>query len=173
MIPFHYQNIPNQVYLWNRSHFQCIRKHHLLSFLYEINADSCNLLGQISLVLIRPTNFQSQLWLEIWSSVSWYKLTHGYEMMHNIWSSIENKPCCFSRSTVKFQGQTGQKNRRFWPELNVSRLQLKFAVTDGFEMRHRAWCGIEKATYCIERPSIEFQGHAGQKMDDFDPNRAF
>ena len=30
-------------------------------------------------------------------------------MMHKAWSSIEDVPYCFSRSSVKFQGQTGQK----------------------------------------------------------------
>ena len=51
MIPFHYQNIPNQVYLWNRSHFQRIIEHHLLFFLYEIYAGNCNLLG-LGLILV-------------------------------------------------------------------------------------------------------------------------
>ena len=31
-------------------------------------------------------------------------------------------PYCFSGSSVKFQVYTGQKNRRFWPELSISGL---------------------------------------------------
>ena len=31
------------------------------------------------------------------------------EMMHKAWSSIEEVPYCFSRSSVKFQGPTGRK----------------------------------------------------------------
>ena len=34
--------------------------------------------------------------------------TNGYEMMHKAWSSIEGVPYCFPRSSVKFQGHTGQ-----------------------------------------------------------------
>ena len=30
-------------------------------------------------------------------------------MMHKAWSKIEDVPCCFPRSSVKFQGHTGQK----------------------------------------------------------------
>ena len=33
----------------------------------------------------------------------------------------------------------GTKNCRFWPELSVSGLYLKFEFTDGFEMMHKAW----------------------------------
>ena len=33
-----------------------------------------------------------------------FEFTDGYEMMHKVWSSIEEVPCCFSRLSVKFQG---------------------------------------------------------------------
>ena len=33
------------------------------------------------------------------------------------WSSIEEVPYCFWRSSVKFQGHSAKKNRRFWPKL--------------------------------------------------------
>ena len=57
----------------------------------------------------------SGLWLQ-------FEFTNGYEMMHKGWISIREVPYCFeiSRSSVKFQGHTGQKNCRFWPELSVS-----------------------------------------------------
>ena len=38
-----------------------------------------------------------------------FEFTNGYEMMHKVWSSIEKVPYSFSRSSVKFQGHTGQK----------------------------------------------------------------
>ena len=60
--------------------------------------------------------------------------TNGYEMMHKAWSSIEEVPYCFSRSSVKFQGHTEQKNRQFWLEFSNSGLKL----TDGFEMMDKA-----------------------------------
>ena len=44
-------------------------------------------------------------------------------MLHKAWSSIEEVPYCFWRSSVKFQGHSAKKNRRFWPKLGISRLK--------------------------------------------------
>ena len=44
-------------------------------------------------------------------------------MLHKAWSSIEEVPYCFWRSSVKFQGHSAKKNRWFWPKLGVSRLK--------------------------------------------------
>ena len=54
-------------------------------------------------------------------------------MMQKAWSGIEEVPYCFPGSSVKFLGHTAKKNHRFWPELSVSGLQLKFEFTDGIE----------------------------------------
>ena len=35
-------------------------------------------------------------------------------------------------------------------------------------MMHKAWCSKEEVPYCFPRPSIKFQGHKGQKIDDLD-----
>ena len=35
-------------------------------------------------------------------------------------------------------------------------------------MMHKAWCSIEEVPYCFPSPSIKFQGHKGQKIDDLD-----
>ena len=94
-------------------------------------------------------------------------------MMHKAWSSIEEVPYCFWRSSIKFQGQTAKKNRWFWPKLGVSGLQLQFELTDACEMMHKAWSNTEEVPYCFPRSSIKFQGHTGQKIADFDPNWAF
>ena len=61
------------------------------------------------------------------------------------------------------------KNRRFWRKLSVSRLQLKFEFTDGFEMVHKAWCSIEKVPYCFWGSSIKFQDQMGKKNHKFSP----
>ena len=42
-------------------------------------------------------------------------ITNGYEMMHKACTVIEEVPYCFSRSSVKFQGHTGQKIVDFDP----------------------------------------------------------
>ena len=42
-----------------------------------------------------------------------FGFTNGYEMMHKAWSSIEEVPYCFSRSSVKFKGRTALKIVKF------------------------------------------------------------
>ena len=65
------------------------------------------------------------------------------------------------------------KNRRIWPKLGVSRLQLQFEFANGYEMLHEAWNSKGEMPYRIPRSSIKFQGHTGQNITDFDPNWAF
>ena len=67
----------------------------------------------------------------------------------------------------------GYENHRFRPRLGVSGLSLQFEFTDGFEMICKAWSSIEEVPYCLSRSSIKFQGHAGQKIANFDPNWGF
>ena len=37
----------------------------------------------------------------------------------------------------------GAKNRQIWLRLGVSGLLLQFEFTNGYEMLHKAWSGIE------------------------------
>ena len=89
-------------------------------------------------------------------------------MMHKAWSSKEELPNCFSRPS-NFKVTWLEKNGRFWPKLGVSRLELKFEFTDGFEMMQKAWCSIENMPYYFPGSSIKCQGHAGWKIDDVNP----
>ena len=50
------------------------------------------------------------------------EFTNGFEMMHKAWCCLGEVPYCFLRSSVKLQGHTAKKNRRFWPKLGVSGL---------------------------------------------------
>ena len=52
----------------------------------------------------------SGLWLH-------FDITDGYGMIHKAWSSIKEVPYCFSRSSIKCQGHTGQKIADFHPNL--------------------------------------------------------
>ena len=45
-----------------------------------------------------------------------FEFTNGYEMMHKAWSSIEEVPYCFWRSSVKFLGHTALKSVEFDPD---------------------------------------------------------
>ena len=50
----------------------------------------------------------SGLWLQ-------FEFTNGFEMLHKAWSSIEEVPYCFLRSSIKFQGRTALKIVEFDP----------------------------------------------------------
>ena len=71
----------------------------------------------------------------------------------------------------------GTTNRQFWPELSISGLYLQFEFTSGFEMLHKAWCGIEEVPYlfiylfvCVCVWSFtKFQSHTGWNIDDLNP----
>ena len=83
-------------------------------------------------------------------------------MLHKAWSSIEEVPYCFWRSSGKFQGHTAKKNRRIWLRLGVSRLLLQFEFTNGYEMLHKAWSSKEEVPF-FSRSSVKFQGHTAKK----------
>ena len=69
--------------------------------------------------------------------------------------------------------QTDWQNRRFWPEMGFFRLFLQFDFTDGYELMHKAFSGIEAVGCHLSRSSVKFQGHMGLIINDFDPNWAF
>ena len=73
-------------------------------------------------------------------------------MMHKAWSSIEEVPYCFWRSSVKFQGHTAEKIVNFdlnwaFPDCH-SRLNSLMATK---------WC--TKLEVTLKRCPIVFQGH--------------
>ena len=89
-------------------------------------------------------------------------------MMHKAWSNIEEVSYCFSRSSINFQGHTGQKIANFYPNWVFPDCNFSLNSPDGFEMMHKAWCSIEEVPYCFPRSYIKFQGHKGWKIDDLD-----
>ena len=96
-------------------------------------------------------------------------------MMHKAWSSIEEVPYCFSRSSVKFQGHTALKFVEFdpnsaFPDCNSS-LNSPMAMKCCTKLETAK--GRCPMPYCFPRSSIKFQGHRGQNITDFDPNWAF
>ena len=87
-------------------------------------------------------------------------------MVYKASSSIEEVPYCFSRSSITFQGHTGQKKSPILTR--IERFQFEF--THGFEIMHKAWRNIEEVPHCFLRSTIKFQGHTGWKIDDLNPN---
>ena len=89
-------------------------------------------------------------------------------MMHTAWSSIEETPYCFSRSSVKLWGHTGNNIADFesnwaFPDL------LQFELKNSFEMMHKACHSIEEVPYCFSRSSIKFAGNTVPKINDSNP----
>ena len=93
------------------------------------------------------------VWIHIWWWNDAYSLiTDGYKMMHKAWSSIEEVPYYFSRSSVKFQGHTALKIIEFDPKWAfpdcISSLNSPMATK---------WC--TKLGVALKRCPIVFQGH--------------
>ena len=97
-----------------------------------------------------------RIWLQ-------FESTDGSEMMHKTGSSIGEVPHCFSRSSIKFQGHTGQN----LPIL--TQIGGFGSLTHGFEMMHKARYSIEEGPYCFSRSSIKFQGHMGWEINNLNP----
>ena len=88
-------------------------------------------------------------------------------MMHKAWSSIEEVPYCFSRSSDKFQGRTALKIVEFGPNLAFPDCNSQFEFTNGYRMMHKAWSSIEEMPYCFLGSSVKFLGHTTKKIVDF------
>ena len=63
---------------------------------------------------------------------------------------------------VKVRGQ-----KKFYPNLGFLDRNSSFEFTDGYEIMHKAWSGIEDVPY--SRSSLKFQGHTEQKHCQFLP----
>ena len=100
--------------------------------------------------------------LEFW-------FTDGYEMMHKAWSSIEKMPYCFSRSSIKFQGHTGPKKMPILNGIGHFHAVIPVEFTDGFEMMHKAWRGIEEAPIIFRGHPSNFKIIWAKKIDDLNP----
>ena len=78
-------------------------------------------------------------------------------------------PYCFRRSSVKFQGHTAKKNRRFWPKLGVSRLKNR-RFESNLSKITRPVAAIKSLRFALfVRSSIKFQGHTGLKIKHLNP----
>ena len=68
---------------------------------------------------------------------------YHHEIVRNYYHWQKWCPCQRSRSEVKVT----EVKTKFVPILGVSRLQLQFDFTDGYEMTHKAWSSIEEVPY--------------------------
>ena len=94
-------------------------------------------------------------------------------MLHKAWSSIEEVPCCFWRSSVKFEGHTAKKKTsiltqigRFWTVTPILIHWLLWNDAQSLKQRRRGALLLFKVIHQISRSH-------GTKNADFDPNWAF
>ena len=102
------------------------------------------------------------VWIHIWQ---W---NHAHS-----WKQHRRGALLFFKVIRQISRSHGSKNRRIWPRLGVSGLQLQFEYPNGYEMMHKAWSSVEEVPYCFSRSSVKFQGHTALKMVEFDPDWAF
>ena len=102
------------------------------------------------------------VWIHIW----WWNDTYSLML-------LKRGALLFFKVIRQISRSHGAKNRQLWPRLVVSGLQLQSEFTNGYEMLHKAWSGIEEVPYCFSRSSVKFQGRTALKIVEFDPNWAF
>ena len=89
--------------------------------------------------------------------------------MHKAWCSIEEVPCCFPKSSIKFQGYMEQKKIT-----NLTWIGRFWTVTPIWIHRW-IWHDVQSLMYhkrgalFFSRSSLKFQGHMGLKINDLNP----
>ena len=83
-------------------------------------------------------------------------------MMHKACSIIEEVPYCFSMSSVKFQGHTGQKIIDFDPN-------FAFPDCNSCLNSPMAWSNTVEVPYCFSMSSIKSRSCGPKKIDDLIP----
>ena len=99
----------------------------------------------------------------LWSS---YKAWSFKASSYKAWSSREKVPSCFSRSSVNFEGWTGQKK----VFIHIGRFLTVTPVLIHQWLMHNAEHSIKQVPYCFARSSIKFDGHTCRKINDFESN---
>ena len=94
-------------------------------------------------------------------------------MMHKAWSSIEEVPYCFSRSSVKFQGYTALKIVEFDPNWAFPDCNSSLNSPMAMKCCTKLETAKERCPIVFQGHPSNFKGHTGQNITDFDPNWAF
>ena len=94
-------------------------------------------------------------------------------MLHKAWSSIEEVPYCFLRSSVKFQGRKALKIVDFDPNWAFPDCNLNFNSPMVTKWCTKLGSRIEEVPFCFSRSYVKLQGHTALKIVEFYPNWAF
>ena len=96
---------PVWIHIWQWNHAYSLKWHRRGALLFFKIICQISRSNGAKYRRFRPEVGVSEMWPQ-------FELIDGLEMMHKTWSSIEEVPYCFSRSTVKFQGH-GTENHQF------------------------------------------------------------
>ena len=105
-----------------------------------------------------PSKVTRDKYRRFWAKLSVFGLslqcefTDGFQMIYEASSYIEEVRYCFSRSSIKFQGHTGQKIPNFDP--NLAFLDCNSSLNSPMGLK---WC--TKLDVVQKRCSIVFRGH--------------
>ena len=159
---------PSVTPFWLCSHHRIIMK---FSGVITNDQSKVHAKGQCQRSKVKVTEVTTQLnrfrtvtpvWIHIW----WWNDAYSLIM-------VRRGALLFFKVIRQISRLHGSKNRRIWPRLGVSGLQLKFEFTNGYKMMHKAWSSIEEVPYCFARSSVIFQGRTALKIVEFDPDWAF
>ena len=104
----------------------------------------------------------TQVWIHIW----WRNDAFSFMLLRRC-------ALLFFKVIRPISRSHSSKNRRIWPRLDISGLQLQFELTNGYQMMRKAWSSIEEKPCCFLRSSVKFQGHTALKIVEFVPDWGF
>ena len=158
---------PVWIHQWLRNDAQSLHCHRRGALLFfKVNRQIPRSHGtKKSPILTRIERFLTvtPVWIDRWL----------WKMMHKAWSSIEEAPYWFWMSSIIFQGHAGQIIADFDPNRAFLDCNSSLNTSMAFKWSTKLWSSMEDVSYCFSRSSFKFQGHAGHKITDFDPNWAF
>ena len=159
---------PSVTPFWLCSHHRIIMK---FSGVITSDRSDVHAKGQGQRSKVKVTEVTTQLYrfrtvTPVWIHLWWWNDAYSLIMLRRGALLFFKVICQISRSH-------GSKNRRIWPRLGVSGLQLQFEFTNGYKMLRKAWSSIEEVPYCFSRSYVKFRGHMALKIVEFDPNWAF
>ena len=159
---------PSVTPFWLCSHHRIIMK---FSGVITSDRSDVHAKGQGQRSKVKVTEVTNQLYrfrtvTPVWIHLWWWNDAYSLIM-------LRRGALLFFKVIRQISRSHGSKNRRIWPRLGVSGLQLQFEFTNGYKMLHKAWSSIEEVPYCFSRSYVKFQGHMALKIVEFDPNWAF
>ena len=130
---------PSVTPFWLCSHHRIIMK---FSGVITSDRSDVHAKGQGQRSKVKVTEVTTQLYrfrtvTPVWIHLWWWNDAYSLIM-------LRRGALLFFKVIRQISRSHGSKNRRIWPRLGVSGLQLQFEFTNGYKMLHKAWSSIEE-----------------------------